>query len=82
MICVSSNNVRHPYLYLCHRMYSGVTVRAAQQMATVLCNGEAVCYVIQMELVNIDKIEKNEMGGACSSDGEGRDLYKVLVWKT
>jgi hypothetical protein len=27
-----------------------------------------------------DKIE-NEMGGACSSDGEGRDVYWVLVGK-
>jgi hypothetical protein len=26
-----------------------------------------------------DKIEKNEMGGACSSDGEGRGVYRVLV---
>jgi hypothetical protein len=28
-----------------------------------------------------DKIDKNEMGGACSSDGEGRGLYRVLVGK-
>jgi hypothetical protein len=28
-----------------------------------------------------DKIEKNEMGGACSSDGEGLGLYRVLVGK-
>jgi hypothetical protein len=28
-----------------------------------------------------DKIEKNEMGGACSSDGEGRGVYRVLVRK-
>jgi hypothetical protein len=28
-----------------------------------------------------DKIEKNEMGGACSSDGEGRGVYRVLVGK-
>jgi hypothetical protein len=26
-----------------------------------------------------DKIENNEMGGACSSDGEGRGVYRVLV---
>jgi hypothetical protein len=26
-----------------------------------------------------NKIEKNEMGGACSVDGEGRGVYKVLV---
>jgi hypothetical protein len=26
-----------------------------------------------------DKIEKNEMGGACSADGEGRGVYRVLV---
>jgi hypothetical protein len=28
-----------------------------------------------------DKIEKNELGGACSSDGEGRGMYRVLVEK-
>jgi hypothetical protein len=28
-----------------------------------------------------DKIEKNEMGRACSSDGEGLGLYRVLVGK-
>jgi hypothetical protein len=28
-----------------------------------------------------DKIEKNEIGGACSSDGEGRGVYRVLVGK-
>jgi hypothetical protein len=26
-----------------------------------------------------DKIEKNEMGGACSTYGEGRGVYRVLV---
>jgi hypothetical protein len=26
-------------------------------------------------------IEKNEMGGACSADGEGRGVYRVLVGK-
>jgi hypothetical protein len=26
-------------------------------------------------------IEKNEMGGACSSDGEGRGAYSCLVGK-
>jgi hypothetical protein len=28
-----------------------------------------------------DKIEKNEMGGACSMDGEERGVYRVLVGK-
>jgi hypothetical protein len=28
-----------------------------------------------------DKIEKNEMGGACSSGVEGRGVYRVLVGK-
>jgi hypothetical protein len=28
-----------------------------------------------------DKIEKNEMGGACSADGEERGVYRVLVGK-
>jgi hypothetical protein len=27
------------------------------------------------------KIEKNEIGGACSSDGEGRGMYRGLVGK-
>jgi hypothetical protein len=26
-------------------------------------------------------IKKNEIGGACSSDGEGRGMYRVLVGK-
>jgi hypothetical protein len=26
-----------------------------------------------------DKIEKNQIGGACSSDGEGRGVYSVLM---
>jgi hypothetical protein len=29
-----------------------------------------------------DKIEKNEMGGACSTYGDGRGVYRVLVGKT
>jgi hypothetical protein len=29
----------------------------------------------------VDKIEKNEMGGACSAVGEGRGVYRVLVGK-
>jgi len=28
-----------------------------------------------------DKIEKNEMGGVCSSYGEGRGVYRVLLGK-
>jgi hypothetical protein len=28
-----------------------------------------------------DKIQKNEMGGACSAVGEGRGVYSVLVGK-
>jgi hypothetical protein len=28
-----------------------------------------------------DKIEKNEMGRACSSDGAGRGVHRVLVGK-
>jgi hypothetical protein len=28
-----------------------------------------------------DKIENNEMGGACSAYGGGRGVYRVLVWK-
>jgi hypothetical protein len=29
----------------------------------------------------VDKIEENEMGGACSLHGEGRGVYRVLVGK-
>jgi hypothetical protein len=28
-----------------------------------------------------DKIEKNETGRACSADGEGKGVYRVLVGK-
>jgi hypothetical protein len=28
-----------------------------------------------------DKMEKNEMGEACRSDGEGRGVYRVFVGK-
>jgi hypothetical protein len=28
-----------------------------------------------------DKIEKNEMGGACSAYGEGRGVYRFMVEK-
>jgi len=28
-----------------------------------------------------DKVEKNEMGGACSAYGDGRGVYRVLVGK-
>ena len=28
-----------------------------------------------------DKIKKNEMGGACGANGEGRGVYRVLVGK-
>jgi hypothetical protein len=29
-----------------------------------------------------DQIEKNDVGGACSTYGNGRGLYRVLVGKT
>jgi hypothetical protein len=29
-----------------------------------------------------DKIENNELGGACSVYGEGRGVYRVLVGET
>jgi hypothetical protein len=29
-----------------------------------------------------DKIEKNEIGGVCSSDGEGRGMYRVCGGET
>jgi hypothetical protein len=32
-------------------------------------------------IVGGDKIEKNEMGRACSAYGERRSAYRVLVWK-
>jgi hypothetical protein len=28
-----------------------------------------------------DKIDKNEMGGACNTDGNGRGVYRILVGK-
>jgi hypothetical protein len=32
-------------------------------------------------IARVTKIEKNEMGGACNSDGEGRGVYRVSVGK-
>jgi hypothetical protein len=32
-------------------------------------------------IVQVLKSKKNEMGGACSSDGEGRGVYRVWVGK-
>jgi hypothetical protein len=32
-------------------------------------------------IVQVKKIEKNKVGGACSSDGEGRDVYRGLMGK-
>jgi hypothetical protein len=29
-----------------------------------------------------DQIENNETGGACSTHGEKKGVYRVLVWKT
>jgi hypothetical protein len=33
------------------------------------------------EYISGDKIEQNEMGGACSAYGERREVYRVLVGK-
>jgi hypothetical protein len=33
-------------------------------------------------IVRVIKIEKNEMGGACSSNGDRRGMYRVLVRKS
>jgi hypothetical protein len=38
-------------------------------------------YVILTQYLAGDKIEENEMGGACSTYGEGRGVYRVLVGK-
>jgi hypothetical protein len=32
-------------------------------------------------IVRVTKIERNEMGGTCSSDGERRGVYRALVGK-
>jgi hypothetical protein len=37
----------------------------------IICNPQPYCAG--------NKIEKNEMGGACSSDWEGKDMYRLLV---
>jgi hypothetical protein len=41
----------------------------------------SVCSVLLTHYCVRDKIEKTEMGRACSSDGEGRVMYSVLVGK-
>ena len=38
-------------------------------------------FIIVLHYRSGDKIEKNEMGGACSAYGERRGLYRVLVGK-
>jgi hypothetical protein len=45
-------------------------------------NSTAACYVIPLLLSNDysgNQIEKNEMGGACSTYGGGERSYRVLV---
>jgi len=37
--------------------------------------------VLLTQYTLVDKIEKYEMGGACSTYGERRDVYRVLVGK-
>ena len=39
----------------------------------MICTADRYC--------SVDKIEKNEMGGACSAYGEGRGVYRVLARK-
>jgi hypothetical protein len=39
-------------------------------------------YVLLTQYCPGDKIEKNEMGGACSVYGERRGVYRVLVGKS
>jgi hypothetical protein len=38
--------------------------------------------VLLIQCCGGDKIEKNEMGGACSADGEERDMYRAFVGKS
>jgi hypothetical protein len=38
-------------------------------------------YLYLDKVIKSDKIEKNEMGGACSAYGERRGVYRVLVGK-
>jgi hypothetical protein len=41
----------------------------------------ALLSVILTKYYSDDKIKKNEMGGACSSDGEGRGTNTILLGK-
>jgi hypothetical protein len=46
-----------------------------------LHNGELNCLYSLPNILGGDKIEKIEMGGVCSTYGEGRGVYRVLVGK-
>jgi hypothetical protein len=46
-----------------------------------ICNINGLRSALLTQFCWGDKIEKNEMGGACSACGEGRVVYRVLVGK-
>jgi hypothetical protein len=37
--------------------------------------------VLPAQYFSVDKIENNELGGACNAHGERRGVYRVLVGK-
>jgi hypothetical protein len=47
---------------------------------------QILCHVFSVSpkptICAVDNIEKNEIGGACSTYCEGRDVYRVLVGET
>jgi hypothetical protein len=40
-----------------------------------------ICSLLLTQYCSCDKIEKNEIGGTCSMDGEKRGVYRVWVGK-
>jgi len=40
-----------------------------------------ICTLLLTQYCSGDEIEKNEMGGGCSTYGKRRDVYRVLMGK-
>ena len=64
------------YFLLC----SAVSGRFASTVRSVITATSHIIVVLLTQYCAGDKIEKNEMGGACGTYG-GRGVYKVLVGK-
>jgi hypothetical protein len=47
------------------------------RLVLVFCHIAVSRLMLSTHYFAVDKIEKNEMDGACSTDGEGRGVYRV-----